>query len=184
VIDTAGLRDEAGDEVERIGIARSWHAIGEADAVIFLHDLTRTGQSDYEAGEKAIAERLGSSRRVLQVFNKIDAVGAAPAPNGGLRLSARTGDGLEALRRTLLERAGWHASPQGVYIARTRHVQALQRTREHLQAAQALAERGDSALDLLAEELRLAHHALSEITGRVSADALLGEIFGRFCIGK
>ena len=71
-----------------------------------------------------------------------------------------------------------------VYIARTRHVQALQRTREHLIAAQTLAARADAALDLLAEELRLAHHALGEITGRWSADALLGEIFGRFCIGK
>jgi tRNA modification GTPase len=99
-------------------------------------------------------------------------------------LSARTGAGLAELRRALLERAGWHASPQGAYIARTRHVQALQRARAHLREAQALAERGDAALDLLAEELRLAHHALGEITGRVSADALLGEVFGRFCIGK
>ena len=75
-------------------------------------------------------------------------------------------------------------SPTGVYIARTRHVQALRRTREHVAAAQALAARADAALDLLAEELRLAHHALGEITGRWTADALLGEIFGRFCIGK
>jgi tRNA modification GTPase len=182
VIDTAGLRDSQ-DEVERIGISRSWHEIEQADAVVFLHDLTRVGQPDYEAGERAIAERLGNAASVLHVFNKSDAAEAA-CPTQGLRLSARTGDGLDALRRALLERAGWHASPQGVYIARTRHVQALQRTREHLRAAQALAERGDQSLELLAEELRLAHHALGEITGRVSADALLGEVFGRFCIGK
>jgi tRNA modification GTPase len=182
VVDTAGLRESI-DEVERIGISRSWREIDEADAVIFLHDLTRSGRSDYEAGERAIAERLGDPARVLHVFNKADAAPTVPA-NAGLRLSARTGDGLPALRQALLERAGWHASPQGVYIARTRHVQALQRTREHLGAARALAERGDAALDLLAEELRLAHHALAEITGRISADALLGEIFGRFCIGK
>ncbi len=182
VVDTAGLH-ESREEVERIGIARSWHEIERADAVVFLHDLTRVGQADYEAGERAIGQRLGDGGRVLHVFNKSDAAGA-PATGGGLRLSARTGDGLEALRRALLERAGWHASPQGVYIARTRHVQALQRTREHLGVAQALAGRGDAALDLLAEELRLAHHALGEITGRVSADTLLGEIFGRFCIGK
>jgi tRNA modification GTPase len=183
VIDTAGLR-ESQDEVERIGIARSWREIDNADAVIFLHDLTRTGDAGYEAGERAVQARLGAPARVLHVFNKSDAPGAAPS-SSGLRISALTGQGLADLRRALLERAGWHASPQGdVYIARTRHVQALRRTGEHLATAQALAARADAALDLLAEELRLAHHALGEITGRWSADALLGEIFGRFCIGK
>jgi tRNA modification GTPase len=183
VIDTAGLR-ESQDEVELLGIARSWREIDNADAVIFLHDLTRAGQADYDAGERAVQARLGDPARVLHVFNKSDASDAA-APATGLRLSALTGDGLPDLRRALLQRAGWHASPQGdIYIARTRHVQALQRTREHLIAAQALAARADAALDLLAEELRLAHHALGEITGRWTADALLGEIFGRFCIGK
>jgi tRNA modification GTPase len=186
VVDTAGLRDGPGDgldEVERLGIARSWREIDAADAVVFLHDLTRAGQADYEAGEAAIARRLGSPARVLHVHNKIDAVGVAPSTTG-LCVSARSGQGLDALRRALLERAGWHASPQGVYIARSRHVQALALTREHVAAARALAARADAALDLLAEELRLAHQALGEITGRWSADALLGEIFGRFCIGK
>jgi tRNA modification GTPase len=183
VIDTAGLR-ESEDEVERVGIARSWSEIDKADAVIFLHDLTRTGLRDYEAAEAAVESRLGDPARVLHVFNKSDASHTA-VPAAGVRISALTGDGLTDLRHALLERAGWHASPQGdVYIARTRHVQALRRTREHLAAAQALAERADAALDLLAEELRLAHHTLGEITGRWSADALLGEIFGRFCIGK
>jgi tRNA modification GTPase len=171
VIDTAGLR-ESHDEVDN------------ADAVIFLHDLTRAGQADYEAGERAVQARLGDPARLLHVSNKSDASNAA-APAAGLRISALTGAGLPELRRALLERAGWHASPQGdVFIARTRHVQALRRTQEHVAAAQALAARADAALDLLAEELRLAHHALGEITGRWSADALLGEIFGRFCIGK
>jgi tRNA modification GTPase len=183
VIDTAGLRDSQ-DEVERLGIARSWREIDNADAVIFLHDLTRAGLADYEAGERAVQARLGDPARLLHVFNKSDASNTA-APAAGLRISALTGAGLPELRRALLERAGWHASPQGdVYIARTRHVQALRRTQEHVAAAQALAARADAALDLLAEELRLAHHALGEITGRWSADALLGEIFGRFCIGK
>ena len=99
-------------------------------------------------------------------------------------VSARSGDGLERLRERLLELAGWHAQPEGVFIARTRHVQALRRTREHLARAEALAAQGDAALDLLAEELRLAHDALGEITGAFTADDLLGEIFGRFCIGK
>ncbi len=188
VIDTAGLREAASsnDEVERIGIARSWAEIEQADAVVFLHDLTRYADADYQAGENAISARLhlGDSARVLHVFNKCDAVPAGSDVPEGLRLSARSGEGLQALRRALLERAGWHASPEGVFIARTRHVLALQRTGEHVAQARALAARADAALDLLAEELRLAHNALGEITGAFSADDLLGEIFGRFCIGK
>ncbi|HET9822615.1 MAG TPA: tRNA uridine-5-carboxymethylaminomethyl(34) synthesis GTPase MnmE [Burkholderiaceae bacterium] len=186
VVDTAGLRGHAADEVERIGIARSWDEIARADAVIFLHDLTRCGEPGYDKAEAEIAARLApaeSAGRVLHVFNKNDlATGAAPPQ--GLCLSARTGAGLPQLRARLLERAGWHASPEGVFIARTRHVQALQRAHGHLGEARALAARADAALDLLAEELRLAHEALGTITGRMSADALLGEIFGRFCIGK
>jgi tRNA modification GTPase len=182
VIDTAGLRSGAHDEVERIGIARSWTEIEAADTVVFLHDLTRRGEPAYEAADAEIAARLGAPERVLQVFNKADAADAVGVP--GMRLSVHTGEGLEALRRALLERAGWHASPEGVFIARTRHVQALQATRQHVAAARELAARADAALDLLAEELRLAHDALGEITGRISADTLLGEIFGRFCIGK
>jgi tRNA modification GTPase len=99
-------------------------------------------------------------------------------------LSAKTGEGLQALRRRLLELAGWQASPEGVYIARERHVQALRRVQEHLgEAAVHLALRAQS-LDLLAEELRLAQNALSEITGEFTADDLLGVIFASFCIGK
>jgi len=187
VIDTAGLREQSQDEVERIGIARSWDAIVQADAVIFLHDLTRRGQPDYEAAEQAIAARLhvNQPQRILHVHNKADAARpAAPLPTGELTLSARSGEGLEALRQALLERAGWHAAPEGVFIARKRHVQALQRSREHLQAAQAHAAVADAALDLFAEELRLAHDALAEITGVFTSDDLLGEIFSRFCIGK
>jgi len=193
VVDTAGLRSDAApatDEVERIGIARSWAEIEGADAVLFLHDLTRRGESAYEAADAEIAARIagntGAPQRVLHVYNKRDApaASAAPLPDAALALSARTGDGLPALRRALLERAGWHASPEGVFIARTRHVQALAQARAHLARADAIAAQGDAALDLLAEELRLAHDALGEITGRVTPDALLGEIFGRFCIGK
>ncbi len=185
VIDTAGLReaDVARDEVERIGVQRSWEAIQQADAVIFLHDLTRLADVAYVAADDTIAQRLltADARRVLHVYNKSDVV----APHGeGLAVSALTGEGLPALRQALLERAGWHGDAEGVYIARTRHVQALLRTREHLVQAQTLALRGDAVLDLLAEELRLAHQELGQVTGAVNADALLGEIFGRFCIGK
>jgi tRNA modification GTPase len=88
------------------------------------------------------------------------------------------------LRRQLLALAGWHAQPEGVFIARERHLRALRRTAQHLAQADAHARVADAALDLLAEELRLAHDALGEITGRMTADELLGEIFSKFCIGK
>ena len=187
VIDTAGLRDldEARDEVERIGVARSWEAIDRADTVILLHDLTRVSEPGYAAADAAIIARLhlSDSRRTLHVFNKLDAAPGAVVCEG-LCVSALTGEGLAALRHALLARAGWHGDPDGVFIARTRHVQALQRTAAHLCQAQSLAAQADAALDLLAEELRLAHRELGQITGAVSADALLGDIFGRFCIGK
>jgi tRNA modification GTPase len=193
VIDTAGLRadHEASDEVERIGMARSWDAIAAADAVLFLHDLTRWSDVAYAQVDAAIAARLPAGVTVLHVFNKADAGAdvlvdeAALRPNGAvLRLSARTGDGLQALRQALLEQAGWQAAPEGVFIARQRHVQALHEARDHLALAREHAAQQDGALDLMAEELRLAHNALGRITGVFSADDLLGEIFTRFCIGK
>ena len=101
-----------------------------------------------------------------------------------LALSARTGEGLAALRRTLLEIAGWQAAPEGVFIARERHLRALRAVDEHLQQAQAQIDARVPALDLLAEELRLAQNALNTITGEFGADDLLGVIFSQFCIGK
>ncbi len=182
VIDTAGLRSQTDDEVERIGIARSWDSIADADSVLFLHDLTRRGQDDYEAAEAQIAARLPASAKVMHVHTKLDLV--AQAPVDGIALSAHSGAGLQALRSALLQCAGWHAVPDGLFLARVRHVQALQRTREHLQRALALGDERAAPLELLAEELRLAHDALGEITGQFTADDLLGEIFSRFCIGK
>jgi tRNA modification GTPase len=190
VTDTAGLRhdEQAADEVERIGIGRSWQAIGEADVVVFLHDLTRLEEAAYQQADDAIAARLPNGLPVLHVFNKADAaadrVPAGPAEPPRLLLSARTGQGLDELRHALLAQAGWNASAEGLVIARARHVQALGRAREHLLLAQAHAAARDAALDLLAEELRLAHQALGEITGEFSSEDLLGEIFGNFCIGK
>jgi len=193
VIDTAGLREDetAGDEVERIGMQRSWAAIADADAVLFLHDLSRIGEPAYDAGESRIAGRLAADGagavRLLHVFNKADLVGAPAVAEDGLALSAATGEGLPVLRARLLQLAGWHAEAggsEGVFIARARHLQALERTRQHLEQAAAQLAAREPALDLLAEDLRLAHNALGEITGAVSADALLGEIFSRFCIGK
>ncbi len=190
VVDTAGLRDDvhAQDEVERIGIARAWAEIEGADAVLFLHDLTRLGDAGYEAGDARIAARLPTAdSRLVQVYNKTDlcpdARGRVPG-DGAIMLSARTGAGLDALRRRLLALAGWHAQPEGLFTARARHVQALKRTQEHLEQAAALLASSAPALELLAEELRMAHDCLAEITGQFSADDLLGEIFGSFCIGK
>ena len=188
VVDTAGLR-EVGDEVERIGVARSWSAIDEADVVVFLHDLTRLGDPGYDAGEARIEERIADAMpRVLHVFNKADAVTAsaleAASSGATLAISAKTGAGLDALRRELLARAGWLAETEGVFVARARHVEALRRARAHLAEADVQARAGDTALELVAEELRAAHDALGEITGTFTSDDLLGAIFSRFCIGK
>lgn len=189
VIDTAGLRDSV-DHVEQIGIARAWDQIAGADAVLFLHDLTRLHAQGYADGDDAIArtlkEKLPTGVPVLDVWNKVDAAADAAragAP-GELRLSAKTGFGLDVLRHRLLEVAGWQPAAEGVYIARERHVQALRRVDTHLvQAAAQLAAQAQ-ALELLAEELRLAQNALNEITGEFSSDDLLGVIFASFCIGK
>ena len=187
VVDTAGLR-EAAEEVERIGIARSWSEIEGADAVVFLHDLTRIGQAPYDAAEREIAARWPERQqgRVLHVFNKLDAIPSActSIASGGIAVSATTGAGLDALRRRLLELAGWQAAPEGLCIARARHVHALHRAAGHLTLAAGHTDAGDTALELFAEELRLAHDALGEITGSFTSDDLLGVIFGRFCIGK
>jgi tRNA modification GTPase len=187
VIDTAGLR-ESDDEVEKIGIARAWDAIETADAVLFLHDLTRIGATEYIAGDaeiaRALAQKLASRVKVIDIWNKSDAAGEGVAREGGLTMSAKTGAGLDTLRRRLLELAGWQAAPEGVFIARERHVQALRRVDEHLLQASAHLAAQAQSLDLLAEELRLAQNALSEITGEFSSDDLLGVIFSQFCIGK
>lgn len=196
VIDTAGLRadHEASDEVERIGMARSWEAIESADAVLFLHDLTRVAEPVYAQADAEIAAKLPAHVPLIHVYNKVDAASGAPAPvakrDAGERqeqmvsLSAKTGEGLADLRQQLLTLAGWQSSQEGVFIARQRHVQALREAREHVSLAQDHAALADGALDLMAEELRLAHNALGTITGAFSSDDLLGEIFTRFCIGK
>ncbi|MBO9650726.1 MAG: tRNA uridine-5-carboxymethylaminomethyl(34) synthesis GTPase MnmE [Variovorax sp.] len=186
VVDTAGLRESI-DEVEQIGIARAWGQIEGADAVLFLHDLTRVALPDYAAADAEITrdlgDRLPAGVPVIDVWSKLDAAPGA-APTSGVSLSAKTGFGVEALRTRLLEVAGWQAVPEGVYLARARHVQALTRVEQHIDiAAEHLAARAQS-LDLLAEELRLAQNALNEITGEFGADDLLGVIFSRFCIGK
>ena len=185
VIDTAGLREgDAVDEVERIGIARAWARIEQADAVLFVHDLTRAADPAYAQEDAAIAARLPARVPVLHVWNKAD---AAPMPPGaeGVAVSAHSGQGLEVLRQQLLHTVGYTAqTAEGLFSARQRHVQALQGAGAHLRTAQQLLAHPAPALELLAEELRLAQDALGRITGAFGADDLLGEIFARFCIGK
>ena len=195
VIDTAGLRDSQ-DEVERMGIERAWDEIAGADAVLFLHDLSRCDAIEYRAADaiiaRAMAQKAAKNVPIIDVWNKSDCVAPdhtlPPAQTEGahtcVRLSARTGEGLDALRRTLLQVAGWQSAPEGVFIARARHVQALQAVDAHLMEAAAQLHCAGPALDLLAEELRLAQNALNQITGEFSSDDLLGVIFSSFCIGK
>lgn len=191
VIDTAGLREGVDvDEVERIGIARAWGQIEAADAVLFLHDLARIDEPSCQAADAAIAAELPDGVTVLHVWNKLDqcpdGVGQplAETQDGGLAISAKRGDGLQALRQRLLALAGWQHAGDGLFMARERHLQALRRVGEHLDRADEHLAVQAEHLDLLAEELRLAQQALGEITGEFSADDLLGEIFSRFCIGK
>ena len=186
VMDTAGLRHSE-DEVEKIGIERAWGHIETADAVLFLHDLTRLDTPEYIAEEDRITLGLGKKLPknipVIDVWNKLDAAGPS-TPRAGVMLSARSGQGLDALRQKLLEAVGWQAASEGVFIARERHVQALRRVDAHLLSATAHLSTASPTLDLLAEELRLAQTALNEITGEFTSDDLLGVIFSSFCIGK
>jgi len=186
IIDTAGLR-ASDDAVEKIGIERAWQAIETADAVLFLHDLTRCTDARYIAADVEISQTLGeklpTSIPVLHIWNKLDAATAAPGLEG-IALSAKTGSGLDALRQQLLAAAGWQPAQSGAFIARQRHVQALRSVGQHLESASNLLASGSAALDLLAEELRLGQNALNTITGEFGADDLLGVIFSKFCIGK
>ena len=175
VVDTAGLRD-TDDAVEKIGIARTWAAVERADVALLLVDAAHGVGAD----EEAILARLPAIPR-LTLHNKIDATREAPRASGDeLWLSARTGAGVDALRRRLLEAAGWQAAGEGAFTARARHLDALARAAWHLAAARETAVQ----LELFAEELRLAQTALSEITAAIYDDDLMGEIFGKFCIGK
>jgi len=187
VIDTAGIRDdqEASDEVERIGIARTWAAVEEADVVLHILDASRGPTR----ADEALVERLPARLPLLRIWNKIDISGhrASLEEQGDtthLYVSAATGGGLDLLKSALLQVAGWQQTGESIYLARERHLLALRQAHEHLTIAAQQASRGDGALDLFAEELRLAQEQLSSITGAFTSDDLLGAIFSRFCIGK
>ena len=183
IIDTAGLR-ETEDEVEKIGIERSWKEIEKADVVLLLVDA-RSGIAD---ADRDILDRLPEGLKRITVYNKID-LGSGQAERHdeadsiAISLSARSGAGIELLRQELLRIAGWHQA-EDVFIARERHLRALASAQEHIAAARRVVEGRMPALELFAEELRLAQQSLGEITGEFTADDLLGVIFSRFCIGK
>ena len=195
IIDTAGLREGEGiDEVEQIGIQRAWAQIAGADAVLFLHDLTRSHEPAYLQADlkiqESLAAQLPNGVTLLNVWNKFDLAPNAATPRNSdkasndIDLSAKTGLGIDRLRAKLLETAGWQPASEGLYLARERHVQALKRVQSHIEMADAHLRAQAQSLDLLAEELRLSQTALNEITGEFNADDLLGVIFSSFCIGK
>ena len=187
IIDTAGLR-EASDEVERIGIERAWQEIEQADRVLFMVDSTTTIETNPEKLWPEFIERLPKNIPVTVIRNKADLTGEALGYSEEegyalIQLSARTGEGVTLLREHLKQAMGFSSSTEGGFLARRRHLQALEKASEHLTNGQYQLLTFHAG-ELLAEELRLAQEALSEITGQFTSDDLLGRIFSSFCIGK
>lgn len=180
VIDTAGLRNTE-DPVEQLGIERTWREIEQAQLVVLLNDASGQIPTDHEL-EQQVLRRAVSKRSVVQLLNKIDLNVCVDIPNA-LKVSTKTGEGLDELRAKLLDVAGLGGDASaGTFSARARHLHALDQVGHELQEASSHLR--ESELDLLAECLRQAQQKLAEITGEFSSDDLLGEIFGRFCIGK
>ncbi|HHF0464448.1 TPA: tRNA uridine-5-carboxymethylaminomethyl(34) synthesis GTPase MnmE [Haemophilus influenzae] len=187
IIDTAGLRD-AIDEVERIGISRAWTEIEQADRIILMLDSSDPESADLSKVRSEFLAKLPSTLPVTIVRNKIDLNGeqASESEQGGyqiISLSAQTHDGVQLLREHLKQAMGFQAGMEGGFLARRRHLDALDKAAEHLQIG--LVQLTEfHAGELLAEELRLVQSYLSEITGQFTSDDLLGNIFSSFCIGK
>jgi len=194
IIDTAGIReaDEDGggpDEVERIGIERTWGEVAKADVILHMLDADRGPTLE----DEKITERFPDGVPVIRIWNKIDRSGHKPAVDKmadatHIYLSATDQVGIDLLRAELLRIAGWQQTVESRYLARERHLIALKAARDYLESAAAHAsvdnQASDKSLDLFAEELRLAQERLSSITGKFTPDDLLGVIFSRFCIGK
>jgi tRNA modification GTPase len=191
LIDTAGLRATV-DVVEVEGVRRARNEMAQADRVLYVLDIGAgagavTGSGDSESWAADLGE-LPAGVPVTLVFNKIDLTDGlarldATAAPPRVFLSARTGAGLDLLRTHLKAAVGYRETESGAFAARRRHVDALQRARAHVQSAADILST-TRAFELFAEDLRLAQHALGEITGEFTSDDLLGEIFGSFCIGK
>ena len=187
IIDTAGLRHTE-DAVEKIGIERAWAEIAQADRVLFLVDGTTTQATDPRQIWPEFVERLPAHIGMTLVRNKADLTGEPLATSEELghpvyRISAKTGLGLDALRQHLKACMGYQGNVEGGFMARRRHLEAINHADEHLQLAREQLE-VYAAGELVAEELRLAQEFLSEITGQFTSDDLLGRIFSSFCIGK
>ncbi|KOO04899.1 tRNA uridine-5-carboxymethylaminomethyl(34) synthesis GTPase MnmE [Vibrio nereis] len=187
IIDTAGLRD-ASDEVEKIGIERAWEEISQADRVLFMVDGTTTDATDPKDIWPDFVDRLPDHMGMTVIRNKVDQtnehLGICHVNSPTLiRLSAKTGEGVDALRTHLKECMGFAGGNEGGFMARRRHLEALEKAAEHLDIGQQQLE-GYMAGEILAEELRIAQQHLSEITGEFTSDDLLGRIFSSFCIGK
>ena len=182
LIDTAGLR-ETQDIVERIGVSRAWEAIGRAQAIVFVHDSLQATDPQKVAADESIRAAFPVDIPVIDVWTKQDLL-PQPLCESGIAWSICTGQGLYELRRALLALAGWQPSGETPFTAQQRHTLALNGAEERLAACLALLSHSQPALELLAEELRLAHGALEGIGGRYLPDDLLGEIFSKFCIGK
>jgi tRNA modification GTPase len=179
-VDTAGLR-ETNDEVEKIGIARTYRALENAQVALLLVDAA-LGISD---NEKSILTHLPQEIGKIWVHNKIDSTKEAAkivekSGETHIYLSAKTGEGVELLKQHLLHIAGYQQNAEGVFMARARHLEALKQVETHMQ----LAQKNMNQAELVAEELRLGQAALNSITGEFTPDDLLGEIFSKFCIGK
>lgn len=181
IVDTAGLR-ETRDVVEREGVLRTRGQLVVADLALLVVDATDAAPLD------ALLQEVPAGVPRIVVRNKIDLVGEAPGVDAAVepavvRLSALTGAGLDGLRQLIKSRAGFDEPGEGTVIARQRHLDSIRRARAHFDAGRAQLE-VNRAGELLAEELRAAQVALAEITGEFTSDDLLGEIFGKFCIGK
>jgi len=182
IIDTAGLRD-SDDPVEQEGVRRAWQEIEQADRILLLVD-DQHAESDHVEIENRLPEHIG----VTRVFNKIDLSGRQPEiieeeQEIDIALSAKTGVGMDLLKKHLKQCMGYEQSVEGHFMARRRHLDALKLADEHLSLARYNLEQTQAG-ELLAEELRLAQEALNEITGEFTSDDLLGRIFSSFCIGK
>ena len=187
IIDTAGLRDTQ-DKVEQIGIERAWAEIEQADRVLFMVDGTTTDAIDPREIWPEFVDRLPKNIGLTVIRNKADLTGEDLAPSQELghavyRISAKTELGLPALREHLKACMGFQGNTEGGFMARRRHLDALERAADRLLVAKEQLE-VYVAGELVAEELRLAQESLSEITGEFSSDDLLGRIFSSFCIGK
>ncbi len=187
IIDTAGIRpiDDKVDEVERIGMQRTWAEVAKADVILHLLDADHGPMR----ADEAIVSEFPPGVPVLRVWNKIDLSGHKPGLDVRedaihVYLSAHEHIGIDLLRTELLRIAGWQQTGESLYLARERHLIALRSAANHLDLAGEHAAQSDQSLDLFAEELRLAQVQLSSITGAFSSDNLLGVIFSRFCIGK